>query len=65
MAQDNERHFVSLLGVFLALTSGGAAGNEFLRLRVRISESLKILTTIFVPVATSLVYAFLGLKQGS
>src|ERR1700737_4338020 len=26
MAQDNERHFVSLLGVFLALIFGGAAG---------------------------------------
>jgi hypothetical protein len=37
--------------------------DELLRLQVRVRESLKILATILVPVATSLVYALLGLKQ--
>src|SRR5262249_17174883 len=37
--------------------------DEMLGLPVRVREGLKILTTILVPVVTSLVYAFLGLKQ--
>jgi hypothetical protein len=37
--------------------------DEMLGLPMGIKESLKIVTTILVPVITSLLYAFLGLKQ--
>jgi hypothetical protein len=37
--------------------------DDLLKLQLRAKESLKVLATILVPVATSLVYALLGLKQ--
>ena len=37
--------------------------DEMLGLPMQVREGIKILTTILVPVVTSLVYAFLGLKQ--
>jgi hypothetical protein len=37
--------------------------DELLRLQLRAKEGLKILITILAPVATSVVYAFLGLKH--
>jgi hypothetical protein len=37
--------------------------DELLKLQLRVKDGLKILTTTLVPVATSVVYAFLGLKQ--
>jgi len=37
--------------------------DELLKLQLRVKDGLKIIVTIFAPVATSVFYAFLGLKQ--